>query len=281
MLDFNTNLSNALDKDSTESYWYLKLYYGDETNFTGVSDKDRTVGSDIYYGVVIDWGSFTYSLSVENFIATQNAWTVKIANTDKSVNGSRFSDLLSSNYYESRKWELYQSSGSLSSSDSEILGSGIISGDFSYNANSLTIRLQPFSAKHNLEVPTSKVTQTTFPNAPEKNRNIPLPCLYGDFSVDTTFPTPLDQYVAQTKVPAVIVDEFNETDNKVEARVDSVAVDTLYTKNVYHYKNGMYSACENSNVTVNNTTASIKFSGNTFYAFKELTGAQAAVDRTP
>ena len=88
MLDFNSTLENNLSKDSTRAYWYLKLYYGNETNFTGISDKDRTIGSDVYYGLVADWGKFTHSLSVDNFTANQNTWSIKIINTEKNISAS-------------------------------------------------------------------------------------------------------------------------------------------------------------------------------------------------
>ena len=281
MLDFNSTLENSLSRDSTRAYWYLKLYYGNETNFTGISDKDRTIGSDIYYGLVADWGKFTHSLSVDNFTANQNTWSVKIINTEKAINGSRFTDLLSSNDYENRKWVLYMNDGELGSSDAEILGTGIISGDFSYNQNSITLRLQSLNSKYNAEVPNTSLSQGSFQNAPEKNRGLPIPCLYGDFSIDSSLPSPLDQYVSQVKVPAVVVDEYNQSTGKVELRPDSVSLHTLYPKNLFHYKDGVYSACENSNVSVTAGTPVIKFSGRSFYAFKPLTGAQAAVDRDP
>ena len=177
------------------------------------------------------------------FTVNQNIWSIKIINTDKAINGSRFSDLLSSNNYENRKWVLYLNNGNSSSSDYEILGTGIISGDFSYNQNIITLRLQSYNSKYNSEVPNTSLTQGAFQNAPEKNRGLPIPCLYGDFSIDSSLPSPLDQYVSQVKVPAVVVDEYSESLGKVEVKPDSVALHTLYNKNLFHYKDGVYSAC--------------------------------------
>ena len=281
MLDFNTTLENNLEKDSTKVYWYLKLYYGNETNFTGISDKDRTIGSDIYYGIVSSWGSFNHSLSVDNFTANQRTWNIQLVNTDKAIEGSRFSDLLSTNNYENRKWELYMNDESLSSSDAEILGTGIISGDFSYDHSKITLRLQSLNSRNNSEVPNTALTQGAFQNAPEKNRGLAIPCLYGDFSINSSLPSPLDQYASQVKIPAVVVDEYNQSTGKVELRPDSVSLHTLYAKNLFHYKDGLYSACESSNVSVTAGTPVIKFSGRDFYAYQPLTGQQDAVDRTP
>ncbi len=281
MLSFNTNMANRFDRDSNQSFWYLKLYYGDESNFTGVSDRDRTISSVYYHGIIQDWGKLNFTLSVDNFTASQRTWNVKIINTEKSCNTERFSDLLSSNNYENRKWELYVNDDSLSDSDAEMIATGIISGDFSYNDKSMTLRLQAKNSRINAEVPNSGITQGAFQNAPEKNRGIAIPCLYGDFSVDSSLPSPLDQYVSQVKVPAIVVDEFNQSDSKVHLRPDTVALHTLYAKNLYHYDDGIYSACDNSNVSVTSGTPVVKFSGRTFFAYKPLTGQQDAVDREP
>ena len=281
MLSFNTNMANRFDRDSNQSFWYLKLYYGDESNFTGVSDRDRTISSVYYHGIIQDWGKLNFTLSVDNFTASQRTWNVKIINTEKSCNTERFSDLLSSNNYENRKWELYVNDDSLSDSDAEMIATGIISGDFSYNDKSMTLRLQAKNSRINAEVPNSGITQGAFQNAPEKNRGIAIPCLYGDFSVDSSLPSPLDQYVSQVKVPAIVVDEFNQSDSKVHLRPDTVALHTLYAKNLYHYDDGIYSACDNSNVSVTSGTPVVKFSGRTFFAYIPLTGQQDAVDREP
>jgi len=279
LLNFNTTLENSLEKDSTQAYWYLKLYYGDESNFTGISDKDRTIGSDMYYGLVSDWGNFNHTLGVETFTADQRTWSISIINADKAIEGARFSDLLSTNNYENRKWELYINNASLNESSAEILGTGSISGGFSYNQSKITLRLESLNGIKNAEVPNTLLSQGSFPNAPEKNRGLPIPCLFGDFSIDSNLPTPFDQYASQVKVPAIVVDEYNQDTSKVELRPDSVSLHTLYAKNLYHYKDGLYSACESSNVQVQNPA--IKFNGRIFYAYKPLTGQQDAVDRTP
>ena len=281
MLDFNDNLENQLDKANTSCYWFLKLYHGNESSFTGLSDKDRTISSVNYYGLISSWGSLNFNLDAENFMANQNIWSITVINTYNSIEGGRFSDLLSSNNYENRKWELYANDENLSDSDVEIIASGTISGDFKHDEKKITLRLQSLNAKYNSEVPNSSIVQGSFHNAPPKNRGLAIPMLYGDFSIDTTYPAPLDQYVSSVKVPAVVTDQYNQATGKVEIKPDSVALHTLYTKNLYHYSDGLYSACENSNVTVTASTPVIKFSGRDFFAYQPLTGQQAAVDREP
>lgn len=281
MLSFNDNITTQLGKSSTSCYWFLKLYTGDESVFTGLSDKDRVISSVNYYGLISSWGSLNFRLDVENFVANQNIWSVTIINTDNSIEGGRFSDLVSSKDYENRKWELYANDDNLADADAEIIATGTISGDFRHDENKLTLRLQSPNSRHNIEVPNTSISHGSWQNAPPKNKGIAIPMLYGDFSVDTAYPAPLDQYVSSVKVPAVIVDEYNQETGLVEIKPDSVSMHTLYTKNLYHHSDGVYSACEHTNVAVTANTPVIKFSGRSFFAYQPLTGQQDAVDREP
>jgi len=281
LLSFNTNLTTQLSKANTSCYWFLKLYNGDETGFTGLSDKSRTISSVYYPGLISSWGSLNFNLDPENFMANQNIWSITIINISNSIDGGRFSDLVNSKNYENRKWELYANDENLSDSDAEIIATGTISGDFKHDEKKITLRLQSLNAKYNSEVPNSSISQGSYQNAPPKNRGIAIPMLYGDFSIDTTYPAPLDQYVSSVKVPAIVVDQYNHSTGKVEIKPDTVALHTLYTKNLYHYNDGLYSACENTNVTVTASTPVIKFSGRDFFAYQPLTGQQAAIDREP
>ena len=142
MLSFDTDLSNSLQKDSTESFWVLKLYYNAEGSgdFIGVSDKDRTDGSDIYHGVVTSFGNLAHSLDFFNFKTSNMNMTVTLVNTTKSLNGSRFSDLLATNNFANRKWELFQNTDSLSTFDTSdrMIGTGVISGDVDYNEKTIS-----------------------------------------------------------------------------------------------------------------------------------------------
>ena len=281
MLDFNDNLTNQQGKSSTSAYWFLKLYSGDESVFTGLSDKDRIISSVQYYGLIADWGSLNFNLDIANFTANQNVWSINVVNTTNTIDGGRFSDLVSSKDYENRKWELYLSDDNIADSDAEIIASGTISGDFRHNENKITIRLQSPNSRHNAEVPNTSITHGAWQNAPPKNKGIAIPMLYGDFSIDTIYPAPLDQYASSVKVPAVVVDEYNYSTGLVEVKPDSVSLHTLYTKNLYHHNSGVYSACENTNVTVTASVPVIKFSKRDFFAYQPLTGQQDAVDREP
>jgi hypothetical protein len=281
LLSFNSNLTTHIAGTETKVFWYLKLYYGDETSFTGVSDTDRTISTVNYYGVVSSWNNLNSRLDVQNFSAGQSVFSVNIINTDNTISGGRFSDLFSSNNYDNRKWELYMNAGGLADGDAEMIATGVISGDFDCNNKSMTLRLSSYNSRKNKEVPNSKVTKSGYNNAPEKNIDAPIPVLYGDFSINSTYPSPLDQYVSAVKVPAIITNQYDQANSVVIAKPDSVAMHTLNDKNLYHYSEGGYSACDSANVTVTASTPEVQFSGITFYSFKNLTGAQDAVDRTP
>lgn len=280
MLSFNSTLSTALNSTETKAYFFLKLYYGDESSFTGVSDQDRTISSVNYYGVVSSWGSLNFSLNAENFTANQGVWSINVINSDNTISGGRFSDLMSSNNYDNRKWELYLNADDVADGNAELIACGIISGDFEYDNKRIILRLSSYNSRRNKEVPNSKVTKATYNNAPKKNIDAPIPVLYGDFSVESTFPAPLDRHESNVKVPAIITNEYDQANGYITAKPDSVSLHTLNAKNVYHSNGDIYSACDDSNVSVSATSAKVNFSGLTFYGFKQLTGQQDAVDRS-
>ena len=104
MLSFDSGLTNALKNSNTTAFWVLKLYYNDESAFIGVSDQHRQDGSDIYYGVVASWGVYSQSLDFFNFTTSVGNMSLTLINSENSIKGGRFSDLLSSNNFVNRKW---------------------------------------------------------------------------------------------------------------------------------------------------------------------------------
>lgn len=95
MLNFDTALSNPLKLSNTTAFWVLKLYHTDESasDFIGVSDQHRVDGTDIYHGIVANWGSYSQSLDFFSFTTSIGNMSVKLINTDASIQGGRFSDL--------------------------------------------------------------------------------------------------------------------------------------------------------------------------------------------
>ena len=234
MLSFDSSLEQALETSSTESFWVLKLYYNAEgsSDFIGVSDKDRTDGSDIYYGIIASWGGLSQSLDFFNFTTSTLSMSISLINTDNTINGGRFSDLLSSNNFANRKWELFQNTSRHDTYDTSarMIGCGVISGNISYTDRALSLKLLDKTSKYNKQIPSSVVDIATYPNAPEKNINKPIPIAYGDFYQKTnigTIPTSFfDRYKQfyKSAYPAIITDQWDVGVAAAEAKADSQAL---------------------------------------------------------
>ena len=286
MLSFDSSLSNALKLGNTTAFWVLKLYYNADTtssNFIGVSDSHRVDGSDIYYGIVASWGQYQQSLNFFNFTTSTGNMTVSLINTDRSIQGGRFSDLLSTNNFANRKWELFQNTSQAGTYDTaaRMIGTGIISGDIQYDYTSVKFTLLDSRSKYQKQLPTNIVDSTTFPNAPEKNINKPIPMVYGDFHAQDgigTIPSStarFDRHFTKSKFPAIITDVWDETNSYVEAKCDKEDIKTLDTDNVYIYNDAKYSSCISTNVTIDTSPASlgvpnITFKGMTWLAYFQL-----------
>jgi len=280
LLNFDSSLTDALTSHSTEAFWVLKLYYNAEgsSDFIGVSDQDRVDGSDTYYGIVSSWGSLSQSLDFFNFTTSTGNMSVKLINTDNTIDGGRFSDLFSTKNFANRKWELFLNTSQAGTYDTSarMIGSGIISGDIKYDPKSISLTLLDYSSKYHKQLPTNVVDSSTYSNAPEKNINKPIPMSYGDFHDKTgigTIPTSgaeFDRHFTKSKFPAIVTDEWSSANQNVEAKPDSVAVHTLDTENVYIYSDEIYSACKSSNVTETEATPLITYKGNTWRAYIPL-----------
>ena len=183
MLSFDASLSNALNSSNSTAFWVCKLYYNDESAFVGVSDIDRLDGADMYHGIVASWGSYSQSLNFYDFTTSTGNMTIKLINTDRSIKGGRFSDLFSTDNFANRKWELFLNTLQAGTYDTSarMIGTGVISGDIKYDHNSLNLTLLDLNPKRHKNIPTSTVDSSTYPNAPEKNINKPIPIAYGDF----------------------------------------------------------------------------------------------------
>lgn len=283
MLSFDTDLSNSLQKDSTESFWVLKLYYNAEGSgdFIGVSDKDRTDGSDIYHGVVTSFGNLAHSLDFFNFKTSNMNMTVTLVNTTKSLNGSRFSDLLATNNFANRKWELFQNTDSLSTFDTSdrMIGTGVISGDVDYNEKTISLKLIDMESRYNEKIPINVVDTSTFGNAPEENNNKPIPIAYGNFYTHDkygTIPSNFNPYKFYNKgaFPAIITNLYNETNNFSEAKVDNSAIHTLDTDNLYYYNDNYYSSVPSAKADIG-SNPTVKYRGKRVSTMINFSGNQS------
>jgi hypothetical protein len=281
MLNFDSALSDSLKLGNTTSFWVLKLYYNDDTdatNYIGVSEIDRLDGSDFYHGIVSSWGSYQQSLDFFNFSTRTGNMSVKLINVDRSILGGRFSDLFSTKNFANRKWELFQNTSQTSTYDTSarMIAQGVIAGDISYNVKNVGFTLLDLSEKHHKQLPTSIVDSDTYPNAPEKNINKPIPMTYGDFHDQTgigTIPTSggqFDRYFTKSHFPAIVTDEWSSSDQNVQAKPDSVAIHRLDSKNIYTYSDDYFSACSDANTTENESTPLITYKGGVWRAYIQL-----------
>ena len=276
MLNFTSDLTNAFKKDSTRAYWLLRLYYGDESNFIGFGSKPVVVGSDVYWEA-LSLGRFGQSTDLDDFIVSNGTISVTLPNTPKAVEGGRFSDMFVSKKFTNRKWELFQASDDVTFSTNNMIASGIIGADFDNTDTEITVYLNDWWLKYDIEIPSRRVTNALYPNAPEKNIDEPVPMWYGDFDIQDNVPASshFERFFVKGKVPAIIIDK-GDTDENVFALADSdqdseIILNQLNAKNVFMF-NQIYQSCTESNVTVvsnpaNETDNIIKITGNLFFVY--------------
>ena len=266
MLSFGNTLSNSLKNSNTTCFWVLKLYYNDESVFIGLSDRDRQNGSDFYNGLISSWGSYSQSLDFNNFTTSVSNITISVINSNKSIQGKRFSDLLATHNFSNRKWELFLNTAQTSTYDgsSKMIGTGVISGEIKYDYNKLSMVLIDKNSKIHKILPTSTLGSTS--GIPDNNKNKALPMSYGDFyekDIGTIPTTYFDRFknFYRSAFPVIINNKFDATDEVVKAKIDNQAVHTLDNENVYYYTNGYYATVMSTDVDATTSNPEIDFNG--------------------
>ena len=290
MHSFDSSLSTPLKLSNTTAFWVLKLYHSDESEFVGVSDRHRVDGSDKYHGLVADWGGLNQSLDFFNFSTSTASMTVKLINTKQSILGGRFSDLLSSYNFANRKWELFLNTETAGTYDTaaRMIGFGVISGEFKYTHEFITLSLLDNTSKVHNEIPKAVIQNTDsssdyyFANPPAENVGKPIPIFYGDAGIvdgSTTGATVVatyatagewDHHFTKSKVPAIITDQWNTTDNQVFAQPDSVACNSLSDEHIWMYKNDYYVRKIGSEADASAANSRVDFSGTSWDAYIPL-----------
>ena len=306
MLSFDTSLSNALAIKNTTTFWVLKLYHSDEgtSDFLGVSDFHRVDGSDIYHGLVSSWGTLQQSLDFFKFNATVGSMTVTLINTDRSVDGGRFSDLFASNNYANRKWELFQNTAQAGTYDTaaRMIGSGIIGGDLKHDTGKAELILLDNTSRYHKEIPYHTVNSTDYTNAPKNNYGAPVPIAYGDFGQAAAGFGDFENHIVKSRFPAIIVNK-EDSSGYINALPDTnksfvdyggstvnnrVLLNQLHSNNVYLGIKNIYLQCSNGNVIVGNASAGsddtpgtddeniIKLKGSSFFGYFDFLSATDA-----
>tara|TARA_Y100001934_G_scaffold283850_1_gene408042 strand:- start:8995 stop:11286 length:2292 start_codon:yes stop_codon:yes gene_type:complete len=303
MLSFDSSLSNALANRNTTSFWVLKLYYNDESEFIGVSDTHRVDGSDIYYGLVSSWGNLQQSLNFYRFTTSASSMTINLINAERSIKGGRFSDLLSSYNFANRKWELFQNTSQAGTYDTaaRMIGNGIINGEIKYTTENISFTLLDNSSRYHKLVPYHSVDASTYPNAPSNNYGSPVPMSFGDFGQETD-KGDFENHFVKSHFPAIVVNKEDssgyvnalpDTDQGYvdiggTTRNDRVKLNQLYANNVYLGIKKQYLQCATSNVIVGNASAGsddtpgsdgeniIKFKGTSFFGYFDFESVSVA-----
>ena len=162
MLSFSTNLANELRDRHASAYWYIKLYYGDESSFTGLSDSDRILDGDKYRGLVLGWGGFAHAVNIDTFTtSTASLNNLTISNKDDAISGGRFSDLFNAQNYVNRKFTLHMGAVGVAFADHAQVAQGIITDQVKQNANNLTLRLVEDISSVQKEIPATKIDSGT------------------------------------------------------------------------------------------------------------------------
>ena len=258
----------------------IKLYYNDDTsasNFFGFSDRHKEdSGSDVYYGLVSSWNGLTQSLDFFSFTTDTASMTLKLVNTQRSFKGGRLSDQLATYNFANRKWELFTCVAVDEPYDDSdaMLGSGIISGDITYDDRFITFNLIGNEARFHKKIPANVVDSATYPNAPTKNVDKPIPIAYGDFSAKTDIGTipngnawSFNRYkqFQKSAFPAIITDEFDVGIGGSEAKVDSQAIHTMDDDNVFFYNKGYYPTLTGTVAVTRNPLISFSGTGAAVY----------------
>ena len=284
MLSFSSGLSNGLYARNTNTFWVIKFYYNAEgsSDFIGLSDGNRDDGADFYHGLITEFGNFVQSIDYLNFTSSIGNMTVKVVNSPNTINGGRFSDLLSTLNFGNRKWELFQCVQGVTPYDtsSNLIAEGIIAGDFTYNRNEVVLQLLDKSGTIHKDLPTNVVTST---DAPEENIGKPIPMQYGDFHDNPNIGTIASNFAKIFpfgRFPAIITNTWDDSLNKVIAQCDAETINTTDTDLVFQYQKNVYANLGSVVLNSSSGIQTIRFSGASNIYYPKLKNTSGLADRT-
>ena len=113
-LTLPTNYENATQLNNINENWIVQLYYGDETNFTGISLKDTIVNSIEYEGIITNVPAIRNSINVFESTADSGNITLniinrvkKVGNADKKLSETLHTKIVNEDIYINRKIKVY------------------------------------------------------------------------------------------------------------------------------------------------------------------------------
>lgn len=280
MLNFPSNLVNVFQDTTSKPVFLLEMEYnaGGSNNTLRLAEKDLICGGYHYYGALLSIGEIQQSADIVDFSTSTGNTRIKVANTPGTIWGKRFSELFATCNFINRPWRLYMWEESLSSTDKVKIGEGYITSDVETTDEYCQITLIDYSGKYSRRLPVTIIDAETYPNAPKNNFGKPIPMFFGDMDVDPNAPTTtceFDRYFTYGKVPALITNQWSETDAAIHCYPDTGTMKQLRTKNVFLGKEKYYIACEDSNVTVTGNPK-ITFGGNVWRMYVKLLASNLA-----
>tara|TARA_R100000742_G_C4279324_1_gene103592 strand:+ start:3337 stop:5493 length:2157 start_codon:yes stop_codon:yes gene_type:complete len=174
-ISFSTTYAEHIAQKSIKENWIVQLYYGDESNFTGVSFRDTTVGSVQYLGAISNSPSVRSSINLKDSTSQTSNISIELANFN--FNGADFSTELvfGTNNYINRTVKIY----------SQLANDATLS-----NCNQIyqgrLVSVNHTHATITLEIEEKRPWDyITFPQDKAAQKNIYIPVVYGDFSGNT------------------------------------------------------------------------------------------------
>lgn len=154
--------------------WLIQLYYGDETNFLGISDRDLDITASgtsyHYHGVVKDFGLITESIDL--IFCKANVGNIEIVCDNKLKNLTLAKEIFgTSTYYINRKVDIYSLVGDAADlSDCQQLYQGRLY-SLSYNEDRIIIQIEQKTPADYIAIPNTKTYEGIY-----------VPVIYGTYS---------------------------------------------------------------------------------------------------
>jgi hypothetical protein len=174
-LTLSSAYSSDLKKTAISENWLVQLYYGDETNFSGLAFEDSTVSSVVYRGAILNKPTVRTSINLKQSKAQTANITIEVANFN--FDGNNFSEQLvyGSNNYLNRTVKVYSQleGDSTLSNCSQIYQGRLVS--VAHNHSTITLEVEEKRPWDYISFPQDKPSQ----------RNVYIPVVYGDYSGNT------------------------------------------------------------------------------------------------
>ncbi len=165
-------LPSSIKESFHEENWLIQLYYGDSSNFTGISFKDTTV-SVSYHGCVMNAPSIRDSIDLYNKKAKMSNVSLTCANF--KIDGGDFSAKLYATEYINRDVKIYLQPNQASSlSDCLLIYTGRLE-NISHDQDKINLQIVSKQPWDNVIIPSVKTTRGNY-----------FPVVYGSYAVNSS-----------------------------------------------------------------------------------------------